>query len=257
MKYISTLFAVLAIVSLGQAYHRFSDFGNELKSRRINTLSIADIVHVLFGITVPNYVHDHSLDKDFVDILKPISEKNVEKINELIYKYVTEDERVQSGVLYLFTEEFQSALRNTEALKEHHELVIYLEKAGLHVIEAIKLLHQIIGMEDYVPPKTESIFESEIGIQKIGDGMKGLLLDIWKELPVDEMEAVYKEKLQNSKVFADFIEKIKSPILQKIIDDLYANEIYKYFVIASREKGLDFKVLSDGITEAWGIKFPY
>jgi len=87
--------------------------------------------------------------------------------------------------------------------------------------------------------------------------MKGLLLDIYNVLPVDEIAAIYEEKLQSSKIFADFIEKIKSPKLQKIIDDLYANQIYKYFVITSREKGLDFKVLMDGITEVWGIKFPY
>jgi len=165
MKYISPLFAVLAIVSLGQAHH-FPDFGNsalhdELKSRRVNTPLVANIVYILLGITEPNNVsvHERSLDDDFVDILKPISGKDVEKINEIIYKYVTEDERVQNGVLYLFTEEFHSALRNTEALKEHHELVIYLEEAGLHVIEVIKFLHQVIGMEDYVPPKIERVME--------------------------------------------------------------------------------------------------
>jgi len=229
---------------------------NELKG--VNSLLTTDIMYILLGITVPNDISvQRSLDDDFVDIFKSVSPNHIEKIGKLIYKYVTEDERVQSGVLYLFTKEFQSALRNTEALKEHRELVKYLQEAGLHVVEGINWFHEVIGMEDYVPPKMESIFESQIGIQEIGDGMKGLILDIYNVLPTDEIAAAYEEKLQTSKIFADFIEKIKSPELQKIIDDLYANQTFKDFVITSRGKGLEFKVLKDCITKIWHLKFPY
>jgi len=126
----------------------------------------------------------------------------------------------------------------------------------LSVIDLIKT-HETIGTKGYVPPKIESIFESQIGIQKIDDGMKGLLLDIYDVLPIDKMAALYEEKLQNSKVFADFVEKIKSPEMQKIIDDLYANQTYKDFVMISREKGLDFEVVMKLITKIFGLKFPY
>jgi len=107
-----------------------------------------------------------------------------------------------------------------------------------------------------VPPKIDSIFESQIGIQKIDDGIKGLLLDIYNVLPINKMAAFYEEELQNSKALADFVEKIKSPEMQKIIDDLYVNQTYKDFVMTSREKGLDFDVVIKLITKIFGLKFP-
>lgn len=68
--------------------------------------------------------------------------------------------------------------------------------------------------------------------------MKGMIENLYNLLPIDEIDALYKETLQNSKVFADFINKLTSPDLQKIIDNLYGNQIYKNFVMACREKGL-------------------
>jgi len=233
---------------------------NGLKSRGVNTQLVADIMYIVLGITVPNNVSVYqnqllvyTVIDEIMDFVKLIP---VDLIAEIISKYTLEDEKVQNALLYLSSSEFHFTLRNAEALKEFKTLVVYLEKAGLSVIDLIKT-HETIGTKGYVPPKIESIFESQIGIQKIDDGMKGLLLDIYDVLPIDKMAALYEEKLQNSKVFADFVEKIKSPEMQKIIDDLYANQTYKDFVMISREKGLDFEVVMKLITKIFGLKFPY
>lgn len=79
---------------------------------------------------------------------------------EVMVKYVNEDQKVQNALLYMFTSEFHSVLGDIEALEEHQALVVYLEKAGLPVIQGIQELHKAIGMEDYVPPKIESILKS-------------------------------------------------------------------------------------------------
>lgn len=120
----------------------------------------------------------------------------------------------------MFTPEFHSILHDVEALKEHQAIVIYLEKNS--VLSVITLLHKAIRMEEYVPPKIKSIFKSRIEILKISDRMKGMIEDHYNILlPIDKIDALYKQKLQNSKVFVKFIAKLQSTEMQKLIDNLY------------------------------------
>ncbi|XP_011168435.1 uncharacterized protein LOC105201867 [Solenopsis invicta] len=229
MKYITALFAILAIIGLGQAY------------------AFPDNPH--FGYPQERTLMDELMD--FVNILP------MDLVTDIVIKYARTDEKVQGAMQYLVKPEFHALLRETEALPEYQALVVYLEKTGLPVIDAIKQLHKAIGMEDYVPPKVESIIESEIGIQKIGDGMKGMLEDLYNVLPMDKIEALYNEKLQTSKIFADFIAKITSQEMQKLVTDLYKHETYNNFVMKSRENGLEFQELTKFISSIFGIKFPY
>ncbi|XP_011872380.1 PREDICTED: uncharacterized protein LOC105564547 [Vollenhovia emeryi] len=232
---------------------------NGLKSSGVNTQIAADLLFIVLGITVPNDVsvyvlQERTLDEEFEDFVKLLS---VDEIIEIVIKYATNDEKVINALRFMLTTEFHSMLREIEALNPHQALVVYLEKAGLHVIQGIQLLHEAIGMEDYVPPKIDSLFESQIGVQKVGDGMKGMIEEIYNTLPLDKIDALYKEKLQNSKVFADFVGKIKSPDMQKLINDLYGNATYKNFVMKSREKGLEFQELTKLTARIFGLEFPY
>ncbi|XP_012533098.1 uncharacterized protein LOC105834848 [Monomorium pharaonis] len=226
MKYISALLAVLAIIGLGQA-HPFRNFGSGPQER--------------------------SLQEELLDFLELVP---ADQVQDIVINYVIADEKVQNALAYLFTPEFQSLLRDIEALKEFDALVTYLQEAGLPVIEALQEVHRILGMEDYEPPGS-GLFQPLSQTQKIGDGMKGLIEDIYNVLPIDEIKALYQEKLQNSKVFAEFIQKMKSPNLQKIIDNLYANPVFKNFVTKIRENGWELQELTKHINRLFGLKFPY
>ncbi|XP_012533062.2 uncharacterized protein LOC105834828 [Monomorium pharaonis] len=223
MRYITVLVGILAIVGLGQALPKFGPQHTELEKELM----------------------------DFIELIP------TNKAVEIITKYMNEDKKMQEAIQYLFNTEFHALLREIEALKEHQDVVVYLEKAGLRVIQGIKEFHKVIGMGDYVPPKILSIFESQIGIQKIGDGMKGMLEDLYNILPVDKIDALYKEKLQNSKVFADFVGKLTSPEMQQLINNLYANQVYKNFVAKTRERGLELQELKKFTSRIFGLKFPY
>ncbi|XP_077260694.1 uncharacterized protein LOC143896617 [Temnothorax americanus] len=229
---------------------------NGLKSRGVNTQIVADVMYIVLGITVPNGILVHqerTLDDELMDFLDLIEDPFV----EVLIKYMAEDQKVQDALRYMFTPEFHSILRDVEVLEEHQALVAYLEKAGLSVVDYIQSLHKAIGMEGYVPPKIESVFESQVGMQKVGDGMKGMIEELWDTLPIDEIDVLYKDKLQNSKVFADFIEKIMSPEMQKLIDNLYGNQTYKNFVTTTREKGLELQEVTKLTARIFGLKFPY
>ncbi|CAL1680692.1 unnamed protein product [Lasius platythorax] len=230
-----------------------------LKSSGVNTRIVADIMFIVLGITVPASYQDYTylartIDDDLLDFLGLIP---IEKYNEILLTYLSEDKKVQNAFLYLFTAEFHDQLRAVEALKEFQAFTIYLQKAGLNVIDYIQTFHKAIGMEEYVPPKVDSTFKSQVGVQKIGDGITGMLNDLYDIFPLKEIDDLYEEKLQTSKVFADFIAKLKSPDMQKIIDNLYANKTYKEFILKTRAKGLEFQELTKLIARIFGLKFPY
>ncbi|KYN04359.1 PREDICTED: uncharacterized protein LOC108772659 [Cyphomyrmex costatus] len=230
---------------------------NVLKTSGVNTQITADILYIVLGLTVPNHVtvyQERTLEDELMDFVNLLP---VDQITEIVLKYVAQDEKVQHSLKYLYTPEFHSNLRDVEALKEHQVLVVYLEKAGLKVTDYIKKFHKDIGMEDYVPPKIQSIFKSEIGIQKIGDGIKGMLKDIYDIIPLDKIEAVYNEKLQNSKVFADFIEKITSSEFQKLANDLYVNPTLQNCLTNAKENGWELPELTKFFTRMFGFKLPY
>lgn len=225
---------------------------NGLKSKGVNTQIVADVMYIVLGITVPNGVvyQERTVEEELMDFVQLIPAK----FSYVVIKYILKDEKAREALLYMFKPEFHSILRDVEALKEHKLVVAYFEKAGLNVIHYIQSLHKAIDMEDYMPPKIKNIFESEIGIQKIGDGFKGMIDELYNILPIDQIDALYKQKLQNSKVFAEFISEMKSPEIQHLIYNLYVHETYRNFIMTTKENGLDLNALKKFVTRLLGFK---
>ncbi|KYN04360.1 Protein G12 [Cyphomyrmex costatus] len=208
---------------------------NYLEVKSVSLKIVEDIMYLVLGIKVPCLPSKTIIAEleDFIHLLP------IEKFFTIIVQYVNEDEKVQKAALFTFTTEFHDLLRALEALKEYQVFVVYLEKAGLPVIESIQALHHAIGMEKYVPPKIKNLFMSLSKIQKIGDGMERLLNELYDVLPLDKIDALYRKKLKTSKVFVDFIAKITSKEMMEIIKNLTAHETYKLFITRTKEVGLD------------------
>ncbi|RLU27030.1 hypothetical protein DMN91_000829 [Ooceraea biroi] len=227
---------------------------NGLKHSGVKVHIIADILLVVFGITVPNTPQERTLIEEFQDFYDLLP---MEKFLEVMITYMNEDEQVRNAFLYMFTTEFHDLLRAVEALDEFKALVVYMQQSGLDMINGLKEFHKAIGMEDYIPPEIESLIDSSIGGLKIGDGMQGMLKDLYDLLPLDKIDVLYRLKLRTSKVFSEFIARMKSPELQIIVTKLYVNETYKNFIVQTREKGLDLHGLTKLANRIFGIKFPY
>ncbi|XP_011706974.1 PREDICTED: uncharacterized protein LOC105462138, partial [Wasmannia auropunctata] len=69
--------------------------------------------------------------------------------------------------------------------------------------------------------------------------MIGMIKDLNNLLPTDKIDAFFKEKMQNSKVFADFIGKLISPEMQKLAGDLLATQTYQNYINTAKENGLE------------------
>jgi len=211
-----------------------------LDVKSVNLKIVADITYLVFGIDVP-VLPSKTLVEELGDFVKLLP---VEEIFTTIVQYINEDEKVLKAIEYLTTPEFHDILRELEALKEHQAFVTYLEKIGLPVIEALQEFHRAIGMEEYVPPKIKKLLESHIKTQKIGDGIQGLLKDLYELLPLEKIDALYEEKIKTSKVFVDFIAKISSKKFYKILSNLGNHEVYKKFVTKTKENGFDFEAIA-------------
>jgi len=227
---------------------------NSLKHSGVKVHIVADILLVVFGITVPNAPKERTLQEqlaDFYDLLP------LEKFLEVFLTYLNEDTEVHNAFMYMFTPEFHSLLRGVEALDEHKAFVVYIQKTGIDMVKAIQEWHKAIGMEDYVPPEIESLFVSPVGALKVGEGMQAMLKDLYNLLPLDKIDVLYRLKLKTSKIFSEFIAKLKAPELQKIVTNLYLNDTYRQFIVESRSKGLDLHGLTMLANRIFGISFPY
>lgn len=225
---------------------------NALKSLGVNTRVVADYMYLFLGIMVPDRP-PKNLQEELLDFIKLVP---AEQFLDIVLKYVNEDEKVRHAFQYLFTPQFHNLVRAVEALKEHQALVVFVQKAGLNVIEGIQQFHRSIGMEEYVPPELENLLAHKAGLQKVGDGMKGMLKDLWAILPLDEIDALYQEKMRISLVFSEFIEKMSSPEMQEIITNLYNHPIYKIALAKTRAQGLELEAMTELASRILGIQFP-
>ncbi|XP_025162308.1 uncharacterized protein LOC105180960 [Harpegnathos saltator] len=226
----------------------FQIIANGFKNYGVNLQIIADIMRIVLGITVPNtpqqstFVFERTLIEELGDFMKLIP---LDKFVDTAIEYFTKDQKVRSAFAYTLTSEFHELLRDVETLKEHQTVVIYLEKQGFHVIEGIQEFHKVIGMDKYVPPKIQNILKSQIGVQKVGDGMRAMFEDLGALVPTEKTQALYDEKMKTRNAFSEFVEKITSPEIKKDLCDLYAQSAHQKLLTNCMEHGLDLKAMSE------------
>ncbi|XP_014483127.1 PREDICTED: uncharacterized protein LOC106748777 [Dinoponera quadriceps] len=229
-----------------------------LKDRGVNTRIVAEIMYIVLGITVPKHTlmpvaFERSLFEELQDFVRLLP---LEKFFEITTEYALNDEKVQKAVAFILTPEFHDLLRDVEALKEHQNLIVFLEKAGIPAIEMIKVFHQAIGMGDYVPPKIDDMFKSQFEVQKVGEGLKAMLNDLEAIIPKEKLQELYNEKMKTTNVFSDFVKKVTSPDMKKIIFNLYGHPTYIKLVTKCMDQGLDLKALSDFYKKIVPIPIP-
>lgn len=230
---------------------------NGLKKYGVNVQIVADIMFIVLGITVPKHPLPADLGRSLADELGDFVKLiPLNKFIEITTEYVTKDQKVQQAFAYVLKSEFHDLLREVEALKEHQELIMFLEKSDLHVIKAIQEFHRAIGMEKYMPPELEDVFKSQVGVQKVGDGLKAMLDDLVAVVPTDKIRALYDEKMKTINAFSTFVKKVTSAEMKKLVFNLYSHPIYQKMLTKCLEQGLDLKALSEFYKKLIPIPIP-
>ncbi|KAK2585724.1 hypothetical protein KPH14_010337 [Odynerus spinipes] len=178
--------------------------------------------------------------QDFVDLVP------TNKVVSIIMEYAAEDEEFQRTLEYLQSEEFKTLVQDVEALPEIADLMNYIYDAGVDIYYLVNLLNKFVGVPALTPPTN----------YKITGGLKGLVADLKAVIPFDKFEALYKEKLQTSKAFKEFVDRLSSPEFQNIVNTVYANPHFQNLLAKAKAAGLDLKVIKDLLYTLLGIKVP-
>ncbi|CAK9802911.1 Protein G12 [Anthophora plagiata] len=237
--------------------NKFLHFRGMLVKRGIDIVLIEDIIYTVLGVEFPIFEmpyasYENQLSKDIHDFTKLI---DLDKIGQIVLSYLDDDE-VQKALEYMYGEEFHQLVRQVEALPEYQDLVLYLHDAGLDVYGLIQKVHKILGMEDYVPPthNLKYILFGHLYVNR--GGVKGLVDAVIAVLPMDKFKALYEEKMATSPAFKTFIEKIRSPDFQKIVNAVYSSPIFLEMRQKAIDAGLNLAPVREIIENIIGVHLP-
>lgn len=71
-------------------------------------------------------------------------------------------------------------------------------------------------------------------------------------LPVEDIKALYYEKLENSPDFAALVEKLKSDDFKVVINTLVSNQKFQQLIEKAKESGVDVDAVKDFLNKIFG-----
>ena len=77
----------------------------------------------------------------------------------------------------------------------------FLSDHGIDVVAIINTIHDVLGLPPFQPKQST----------RRGVGINGLIDDVIAVLPLDDLRALFDEKLKNSEDFRALVEAIQSP----------------------------------------------
>ncbi|XP_043248284.1 uncharacterized protein LOC122395052 [Colletes gigas] len=181
--------------------------------------------------------------QDFADIL-PMNE-----MVKIVLQYLSDDAEFQQLVGYLQSNEFKNLIKGVEGLPEFIDLLNYMQKSGLDIYYLINKANAFIGLPKLQAPQT-------FGIYKISGGIRGFLDDIEAIFPAQSVKDLFAYKMANSKVFIEFMARLRSPATQKIADYIVANPNLTNLLAKAEQAGIKMEDVKEFLEKFLGIKLP-
>ncbi|XP_057333258.1 uncharacterized protein LOC130672630 [Microplitis mediator] len=188
-----------------------------------------------------------SLHDDLDDFLALVPK---DRVVDIFFDYLENDEEVQATLLYLSGAEFHELVKVIEEMDYVRTLLKYLDESGLDVYRILNVLHQFIGMDPF-----QSFRSNKSALRRTG-GMAGLLTDIFDTLPVDEIRKLYHHKLESSVEFRTLVERLQSDEFQTVINALFSNEEFKHILAKVSEAGVDVDTILRILSLIFNLEFP-
>lgn len=239
------------------ANDRWLKFREMIVRGGIDVTLIEDVIYTVLGVEFPeldtkaNTFASNALSRDIHDFLNLV---DTNAIVEVVMSYL-EDDEVQRAIEYMYSDEFHNLVHVVEDLPEYQDLVRFMEDSGLDMIGLINKIHHLFGMEDYVPPKSIGKLLSMKTYSNLG-GLKAMVHDVVATLPLDKLKALYNQKMQTSEAFVNFMQKLRSPEFQTIVNTLYTNPLFLEMRQKVIDDGVDLEPFRDVIENMLGIHLP-
>lgn len=174
----------------------------------------------------------------FVDLIP------LEKINAIISLYKQEDAEFQQLLKYFQSSEFKLLITEIESLPEFINILNYQQSAGLDAYYLVNEVNEYLHLPKLKPP----FFRAKTS------GIRGFLDEVEALIPLDELKNLYQDRLKNSTVFAKFIEKLRSPTAQSLVDKLCASKNFNNFLSKAKKHGVHLDVVKEHLEKVLGLK---
>ncbi|XP_076386154.1 uncharacterized protein LOC100882048 [Megachile rotundata] len=178
--------------------------------------------------------------QDFVNLIP------TDKIVTILFDYVANDKEVQNLVSYVHTPIFVQLVSEIEAMPEVQSLMNYMQSAGLDIYYLVNKVNKYLGLKQLTPTNTEML--------RAAGGIRGMLDEIEALIPMEKVKALHQQKMASSKVWADFVAKLKSPEFQNVADKLCANATFKDLLHKAKKAQVNVEGVIVVIESGLGVK---
>lgn len=204
-------------------------------------LALLAFVATSTAFTISN-IGKGELAKEFQDFLDILPQQEIASIT---LQYVTQDAEFQAMIQYFKSDGFKQLVREIRAMPEFKALSEYISNAGIDVNKLREILDQWLG-----------ISQANFAIDKqITGGIRGYIDDIKAAIrPVtDQLINLYKQKMQTSKVFQDFVNQLKSPNFQELVNKVYALPKFQELLTHAKNHGINVELVRELLKTILGI----
>ncbi|PSN48368.1 hypothetical protein C0J52_16187 [Blattella germanica] len=230
-----------SIIQTLNALPEYQALLDKLRDYGVDVDHYIELIRALFGLTKKSAVGTKNLQDDLNDLLALLP---VDQILSIALDYLANDAQVQEVMVYLQGDEFQSIVLTIEALPEFGNFLNFVKEHGLDVVQYINILHDLLGIPPYNPVRRSV---------RRGVGINGLIEDIVAVIPIDQLLALYQDKLQTSADFQALYEEIHSAEFLTIIDTLKGLQAYQDLLQKLRDYGVDVDYYIDLIKQLLGF----
>jgi len=171
-----------------------------------------------------------------------------EEIASITLQYYAQDSDFQAMIQYFKSDGFKQLVKNVEDLPETKVLAEYIYNAGIDIYKLADMLNNWLGL-------TQANFAID---KQITGGIRGYVDDIRAAIrpQKEKLIALYKEKMQNSKVFQDFVNQLKSPNFQQLVNKVYVNPKFQELLKHAASKNIDLELIKELLKTILGINIP-
>lgn len=193
---------------------------------------------------IPN-VGRGELAKELQDFLDRLPQQEIASIT---LQYYAQDAEFQAMIQYLKSDGFKQLVKDIENLPEMKSLMEYMYNVGIDVYKLQDMLYNWLGL-------TQANFAID---KQITGGIRGYCDDIKAVIrPVkDELTALYKNKMQNSEVFRNFMAQLQSSDFQELVNKVYANPKFQELLKHAANAKIDLQLIKDVLKAIIGLDFP-
>lgn len=176
----------------------------------------------------------------FIDLIP------LEKINAIINVYKKEDAEFQELLKYLQSSEFKLLVAEIEGFPEFIDILNYEQRAGLDAYYLVNEVNEYLHLSKLTPPFSRAKTS----------GIRGFLDEVEALIPLDKLKNLYQDRLKNSAVFAEFINKLKSPTAQSLLNKLCASKNFNNFLSKAKSHGVHLDVVKKHLKNVLGLNAP-